>query len=602
MQADRIDLYRLFDSNVSYVAPLFQRPYVWTQERNWEPLWKAALGVAEQRLDNPKTIRPHFMGAIVLNQVATSTGAVPARELIDGQQRLTTLQILLAVLRDLAQARGFDRLHRAFHRLVENDAPLATKQHETYKVWPTNADREAFIAALTQEKSDGTTASKISQAYHYFMQVATAWIGEEDAEHRMLALHSALHYDLHIVAIDLDDNDDPQLIFETLNALGTPLLPADLVKNFLFHQAAAEEASAITLYERYWHDFDDDQDFWRAEVSQGRYTSPRIDHFLRHYLSLHTGNDVLVTRLFPTFKAYAASSSLSVEEHLKQFHAYAVIYRRFHIFPADSPEGIFFYRLGLLETTTIYPLLLEIYHRLGSTEKEHERLEMLADFESLLVRRQVCGLTTKNYNNFFLEILSALRDDFTPDGLRRYLLSRESDTARWPDDDEFRSAWTNRQLYRYLVRRRLRMILEALEMALRTEMTEDLPLPPKLTVEHIMPQQWLMHWPLSRPNPGDERSRQERANARNHILQTIGNLTLVTRKLNPSLSNGTWAKKRLALRKHSALTMNRELEDQPIWNEATIEQRSIDLYELARHLWSYPVSTETPHQSPQVDA
>lgn len=588
MQADRIDLYRLFDPSVTYVAPLFQRPYVWTQKHNWEPLWTAIKGLAEQRLSGAETIRPHFMGAVVLNQLDVPTGAVPARELIDGQQRLTTLQILLGALRDTAAEAELEDLRAAFSDLVTNKARFAKAPKDRYKVWPTNADRASFEAAIAPGAPD-LDDSKLAGARRYFYEAVDKWLdAQEDTAHALMALYEGLYYDLHIVAIDLDENDDPQLIFETLNALGTPLLPADLVKNYLFHQLNYDEEEATRLYELHWHPFDADQGYWRADLRQGRLVRPRIDHYLRHYLALKTGEDVRMDRLFPTFKTHSAASELSIGDHLADFHAYGDIYRSFSSFPAESPEGVFFHRLDALDTTTVYPLLLEVFARLG--DQPAERRQILSDIESFLVRRAVCRLTTKNYNKLFLDAVDQMDDEFSAASFRRFLLTREGDASHWPDDDAFRSAWLTSPLYRTLVRKRLRMILEALEVASRSSMTETTALPSKLTVEHVLPQQWHLHWPLSKNGAADDRSRQERADDRNHALHTVGNLTLVTKKLNPSMSNGTWTTKRKALRKHSALALNRDITESDEWSEAAIAARSKDLFELARSVWPYPGS------------
>lgn len=593
MQADRIDLFGLFNADVTFVAPLFQRPYVWDREPNWEPLWEAVRGVAEQHLNGARRIRPHFLGAVVLNQLPVPTGGVPARELIDGQQRLTTLQLLLAAIRDLAIRRGRDPFVKAFGRLVENEAPLATDVRDTFKVWPTNADRAAFMAAVRpgSDGADGSTGPKITGAYAFFADAVEGWVGEgEDAESRLRALYEALARGLHLVAIDLDekDGDDPQLIFETLNALGTPLLPADLVKNYLFQRVADSDADAVRLYNKYWRPYDEDQAYWRTPTTHGRVTRPPIDHYLQHYLTLQTVSDVPATKLFPTFKDFAVGADLSVEDHLARFHSYSETYRSFSSFPRSTPEGTFFYRLETLDVTTVYPLLLEVFQRLGGAGAAGERRQILTDIESFLVRREVCRLATRSYNRVFLDALERMKADFSAATLRAFLLEREGDNARWPDDKEFKAAWMQYALFRLLVRRRLRMILEALEAAVRTDKTEDIGLPPKLTVEHVMPQQWALHWPLVRNGEDDGRSRQERADARSHTVQTIGNLTLLTEKLNPSLSNGTWAKKRAALRRHSALALNREIAEHDEWDEAAIERRSADLFEVARRTWPYP--------------
>ena len=295
---------------------------------------------------------------------------------------------------------------------------------------------------------------------------------------------------------------------------------------------------------------------------------------------------MIATQLFPTFKEYASESALTPAQHLASFREYGDIYRSFSSFPIQSPEGTFFYRLDALDTTTVYPLLLEVFARFR--DDETERQQILTDLESFLVRRSVCKLTPKNYNRLFLEAVDQTANDFTADSLRRFLLTREGDSSRWPSDEEFRPHWLKQPLYTSLKRNRLRMILEGIETAARTAMTESVALPPGLTVEHVLPQKWSRSWPSPKSAPGDERTKQERIAARDQALHTAGNLTLVTGTLNPSMSNGSWATKRSALRKHSALTLNREIADAEAWDEEAIAARSARLFDLAARVWPYP--------------
>ena len=222
------------------------------------------------------------------------------------------------------------------------------------------------------------------------------------------------------------------------------------------------------------------------------------------------------------------------------------------------------------------------------------------------MRRAICKLTPKNYNRLFLDALDQTADEFSADAIRRFLLSREGDSSRWPDDREFKASWTQQPLFNTLKRSRLRMILEAIESQARTDLTEEMALPPGLTVEHVMPQRWATTWPRPKATPGDERTHQERVAARDHALHTVGNLTLVTGKLNPSMSNGSWAKKRSALRTHSALTLNREIAEADEWDEETIASRANRLFSLATWVWRYPAEVaggkDLPNGAPNVDA
>src|SRR3954454_16936292 len=147
MQANKRSLGHIFDPSLRLVVPLFQRPYVWKQEANWLPLWESIQDVAERRLNNAP--RPHFLGAIVLDQLKTPTGDIDTRQIIDGQQRMTTFQLVLAALRDRCKAGGDERYHKAFSKLTTNEVPLSDEADDVFKVWPTNADRTQFRTVMT---------------------------------------------------------------------------------------------------------------------------------------------------------------------------------------------------------------------------------------------------------------------------------------------------------------------------------------------------------------------------------------------------------------------------------------------------------------------
>jgi hypothetical protein len=148
MKADKLTVNGLFDPNERRDAPLFQRPYVWDEESNWEPLWESIRGLATKRLvDN--IVRPHFLGTIVLDQLLTQAGKLHVRQLIDGQQRLTTLQLALAAARDLCLERGANKYRESFKGLTDNHVPLSDDVEDVFKVWPTNADRDEFRTVMT---------------------------------------------------------------------------------------------------------------------------------------------------------------------------------------------------------------------------------------------------------------------------------------------------------------------------------------------------------------------------------------------------------------------------------------------------------------------
>jgi uncharacterized protein with ParB-like and HNH nuclease domain len=598
MKVDKLTLERIFERDERLEAPLFQRPYVWKQEENWMPLWESTCTVAEKRLSGLPT-RPHFLGTIVLDQVKTPLGRLHARQIIDGQQRLTTLQLALAAARDLCGKFSEHRYAKAFEKLVVNDVPLSDDPNDTFKVWPTNADREDFRRVMKagspsivrkMNNSHLQDERLIPNAYLYFADTVDEWLGPagtDDFLKRLDALYIALRDDLHLVVIDLEAQDDAQEIFETLNALGTPLLPADLVKNYLFRSAEAQAEDTKSLYERFWAPFDTEQGYWRKQVRQGRLKRPRLDLFLSHYLTLMLGQEVLIAQLFSDYRSFVENThGRTAANHLELFRDYANVYKGFDDFEDSSREGIFFYRLNELDTTTVYPLLLEVVKRSNATDKDDELHQILGDLESFLVRRTVCELTPKNYNKLFVELVRQLgkNDDFSAGAIRSFLLSQEAETSRWPTDEELEKAWLALQFYKRIKKSKLRMILEALEAALYTGKTEKVVIERRLTIEHLLPREWDRHWPLSLSGGTGDADRQ--AEKRKEMLHRIGNLTLLTKHLNPAVSNGPWEKKRQEILKHSGLNLNRTLPE--TWDEKAIDARSEELAKIAIKVWPHP--------------
>jgi len=606
MKADKLTLERVFERTERLEAPLFQRPYVWKKEHNWLPLWESIQKVAEKR-STGVTTRPHFLGTIVLDQLKTPTGKIHARQIIDGQQRLTTLQLALAAARDLCCKFGHDPYAQAFKKFTDNHVPLSDDPDDVFKVWPTNADREDFrdvMGAGAPEEvrrlphSDPEDLWLIPDAYLYFSDRFADWLGpttSEDFMTRLDAFYETLKSDLHVVVIDLEENDDPQLIFETLNALGTPLLPADLVKNYLFHKAEGEGEDTHKLHAQFWRTFDTDKAYWRKEVRQGRLKRARLDLFLGHYLTMNVGEDVSIPHLFSTFRDFVEKANgKSAATHTELFRSYADVYRSFDECPSDSREELFFRRLRQMDTTTVYPLLLEVFKRHPSAVTREDLETILVDLESFLVRRAVCQLTPKNYNRLFADMTKQLRgkNDFSASAVRAFLLAQTAETARWPQDEEFKTSWLFVNFYTRLRAAKTRMVLEAIEAALYTGKTERVQIQGGLTIEHLLPRGWQeQDWPLQPGNATSEEL-QEATRFRNEMVHTIGNLTLLTKKLNPAISNGSWAKKRTEILKHSALTLNRAFQDVDAWNELLIHKRSEKLFEYTVPVWPHPGGDE----------
>ncbi|WP_439524664.1 DUF262 domain-containing protein [Marivita sp.] len=605
MQVGTLAIQHLFEKDVLYRVPLYQRPYVWKQDEQWQPLWEDLRRLSEDLLSG-KQPRSHFLGASVQDRPSVPPGQIETRLLIDGQQRLTTLQLLLRAFEDVVKLEVDSRYHKAIGKLIRNQHPLSTEDYEGYKIWPTNADRYdyqtvmesadrvALLKAYGMRSDAKSLGRNIPDGYLFFHDAISEWLSENEGaekDKKIPTLYSAVRDNVRLVVIDLDEKDDAQLIFETLNARGTPLLSADLVKNSLLSEIQDNGGEAEKAYQKYWQAFDKDAPFWRAEIGRGHARRARIEIFLQHAVTLLTGDDVSAAHLYAAYRDFALGPNAgSPEERIKIIKKYGEIYRGIDKGHEEPRIQTFLDRLKIMDIGTAYPFLLKLFDVLDA--RVDLLTEVLSDMESFLVRRMACRLSTRGYNRLFVDLIGEVEGalDQIPQRIRDNLLSRTAEFDRWPSDDEFRKAWVNNPLYENLTRPRLRLILEAMEAALRGDFAETKEVPKNLTVEHVMPQKWQAHWPL----PG-ETSEVEEALHRDELIHTIGNLSLLNEKLNPAQSNKAWVVvddpdggKREALEKHSVLYLNKRLCEQGSWSEAKIKERSCELFDSAKRIWRLP--------------
>ena len=613
MQAFTRSVFDLFSAKKRYLVPMFQRPYVWGRERQWEPLWEDIRTKAQEHLEGNE-VDPHFLGAIVINQIRTFGAAIPAHEIIDGQQRLTTFQLFLAAFRDIAVEFDDPEISAELASYTLNTGKKAGADEE-FKIWPTRSDQPAFSHTLKAGSKDAIEAAyppvlirkklqprhRLVEAYLFFQASIRDFLTEgppEEADQRLQALFSALQNSLQLVSIELETKDDPQVIFETLNARGEPLLSSDLLRNFIFLRAKREDLSSDDLYDAYWQPFDvepaEDGDpakfFWKIEERQGRLSRPRLDLFIQHFLSLKTGRDVNVGRLFHDYRHWIEKEKpyTNVEAELKELKRYSRVFSKFFVPEPETPLGKFILRLQrLLDTNTVFPFLL--YLEADSGIPLPERSQILKDLESYLVRRMVCGLTEKAYNTLFLQLMRNLRDLESPSAMafRGILLGLAGESRAWPDDSKFAEAWLNQPIYRASKSSaRIETMLRAIEEFEVDGRREQIRVLTPLTIEHVMPQEWEEHWPL--PNSADAlASKLER----DTLIHTFGNLTLLTNKLNSSVSNASFPEKRSAIIKESALRLNTHFQDIENWDEPSIKHRGAILLRVATQVWPFPTST-----------
>ena len=398
---------------------------------------------------------------------------------------------------------------------------------------------------------------------------------------------------LQVVVIDLVKDDDAQVIFETLNARGEPLLPADLLRNFIFLRAARFGENQEALYEEYWRRFDDE--FWRVEVRQGRLYRPRSDLYLQHYLASRRTVDIPIKHLFVEYKFWIDREKpfKTVREELATLAKQGDEFRRILEPKRDDVLFGLVTFLDRFDIRTTYPLLL---HLLESGLTEDQWYVVSQTLESYLLRRAVCDLTTKGYNRIFLTLTRSLRAGGTsPESLRSHLAGLRGESSEWPDDNTFRDAWQTRHAYQTLQNPKVVHILERLNNTYLSVKSEDITIESPLTVEHILPQDWLDHWPLPDGSKGltvqalwestPDNARAEATKRRNAILQTFGNLTIISQPLNSSVKNKGWAEKKPALLSASLLPINQQLHSVETWDEGAIDERSRRLFERALKIW-----------------
>jgi hypothetical protein len=652
MKAGPIEIGTMLQNRNRYCVPIYQRHYVWNREKQWEPFWQDIRTKAVERLAGRDRRFSHFMGAVVLESRAKpSVKQVPSFQVVDGQQRLTTFQLFLTAARHYAQLIKHETSVGNITRYLLNSDPhlMEDAAVEIYKVWPTQSNRSLFVdiigskdrASLRKSYADHwyakaqrdqvkeySTTPAMLRAYGYFYDRIkhsvetddlhddlveapeiedTVAAADEDGipkELKLDAIWQSLLEEFKVVEIVLDEGDDAQVIFETLNDRGEPLLAADLVRNNIFQRADARREDAEGLFKKHWKPFENP--FWSAMEKQGRYKKQRIEFFLANFIAGKLAGDVTISKLFSEYKAFLRPPRNSttpryatVEEEIRDLEAYGKIYREIIERKSGSPLAIFSARLKPWDVTTINPLLLRLWSSEMSDEEKKKSLDTLL---SLIVRRAVCGLTTKNYNNLFLSIVAELqKKGWAYENLRSYLLGLTAESGRFPQDAEFENAIASKPLYTSLGAPRIRSLLSEIELAKRGKKQEDKSLPETLAVEHILPQNWRKHWPMdAEPQPTaadfhqaifaviEDETIVGRIVRRDRLKHTLGNLTLVTPSFNSGVSNLAFDVKQKEFEDQSILMLTKDFVKKKKWEEADITARSKVLFETASLVWSTP--------------
>ena len=545
MKANEANLLRFLDSTKQFILPIFQRRYSW-EKRHCEQLWEDLLRVGEN-----EDIPSHFLGSIV--SIGDGSPTVPKFLVIDGQQRLTTLSLLLSALGRAIEAKNVDiridrsRLEGYYLFNDKEDGELR------YKQLLTPHDKDTLIQLLeTGEASDHT--SLLVANYRFF----------EDKLKRvdLETVYNGIQK-LMIVDIALDSrSDNPQLIFESLNSTGLSLSQADLIRNYVL--MGQEPNIQSRLHETYWYPM---------EQSFGTDYAKRFDLFIRDYLTLKTRQIPNKGQVYESFKRYVADKREpeALETIVKEIVLYSKHYVRIALLEETDREfRACLEDLHALRVEVVFPFLLGIYedYTQGQIEKA-EVIETLRLVESYVFRRAICDVPTRGLNKIFMALTGKIDKSNSLQNLK-IAFSRMTGTHRFPSDDEFQREFLIKNVYHLHTRDYL---LRKLENDGRKEpiRVED------YTIEHIMPQTLSEEW---QPELGEDwREVHEK------YLHTIGNLTLTG--YNSELSNNTFMDKQLMEGGFldSPLRLNENLREAERWDETAIVNRAEMLLEKACKIW-----------------
>lgn len=595
----------IFGQSQRLDVPLFQRPYVWNEGNQWEPLWNDINHAVDRLEEGGGDGQPHFLGAVVLQQTTNPTGSLQTRIVIDGQQRLTTLQVLLDAIQAQFEALGAANPARRLETLIVNPEAFCEQEHDRFKVWPTIRDQDAFAEVMNAPAPvdyDNLVhrEHRLVEAHRFFSTKTQEWLTADDADSDLITkraemLEKVARDLIQVVVIDLEADENAQEIFETLNARGAQLTAADLIKNFVFQRLSEDNEDTDKAYWSHWQKFE--TGFWEQELSVGRRRYSRSSIFLNHWLIARTGEEIVARDVFSRFKRYGDhESNTSMAGLVAEISRSAEVYRKLvegeskHN-PIDRLE-LFAYRTSTLQSEVFKPVVVWLLDPDLEPIPDTEITRCLDVVESWLVRRMLVRATTKSYGQTAAELVSLLRrNDRASAGqnTEQFFAEQTADSRYWPSDRAVTQALAEMPAYKRLQRRRLRMVLEAVEDH-RRGWSEGKPgmggervARGSYHIEHVMPQSWQKAWPL-----GDYPDLE-----RDEIVHNLGNLTLLTNSLNSSVSHSAWSKKREALKMFDVLKINSDLLSVgDTWDEDHIFGRAQRLAQTICQIWPVPEGHE----------
>jgi len=562
VKATEAKLLAFLQKSPQFVIPIYQRTYSWT-DKQCRQLWDDIL-----RAGSSDTIAVHFIGSIVYIEQRLSQVSHQAPLLvIDGQQRLTTVSLLIeALARALGDGEPVDGFSAAKLRHYYLSNPLESGDRY-FKLLLSQTDNASLKAVIKNAEQPKEPSLRVTQNFDLFGELLAGQKGDLAPVCRGLAK-------LVVVDIALSrDQDNPQLIFESMNSTGKELSQADLIRNFIL--MGLEPGLQTRLYEEYWRPME-------LDFGQEAYGT-QFDSFMRHYLTVRTGDIPREREVYEAFKDYSRTTPVrdaGIEALVKEIRAFAGYFCALALGrEQDAALGMAFHDLRELKVEVAYPFLLELYHDYANgTLSAADFATAVRLVEAYVFRRAICAIPTNSMNKTFATFGKALEKDHYLESIQAHFLTLPS-YRRFPADDEFRRDLHTRDVYNFRSRSYWLRRLENHGRKERVPVDE-------YTIEHILPQ-----------NPDLAAAWQqalgpEWRRVQQQWLHTIGNLTLTG--YNAEYSDRPFLEKRdmpddpeKALR-HSPLKLNAGLGQLDAWNEAAIQERAGRLADQALTVWTAP--------------
>ncbi len=563
MKANETKLLTFLHSSRQFAIPIYQRTYSWT-EKECRQLWDDIV-----RAGSDDSISVHFVGSIVyIDKADANLTAWEPLLVIDGQQRLTSVSLLLAALaRAVGETEPFDGFSC---RKIENYYLLNPEEvgERHYKLLLSQTDKESLTAIVGKHEMPQEQSLRIDQNFKLFEELVASHT--KDLTVVCKGLNKLLMVDIKLKR----GEDNPQLIFESMNSLGKELSQADLIRNFIL--MGLEQELQTSLYSQFWRPM---------EVGFGQEAyGTHFDSFMRHYLTVKTGEIPRIDDVYEAFKAYAHSAETAtagVESLVKDIRDYAQHFCAMALnAEPDTELNQAFDDLRQLKVDVAYPFLLELYYdyKAGALSKD-DLLAIVRMVEAYVFRRAICAIPTNSMNKTFATFSKNVKKDQYLENVKAHFLGLPS-YRRFPSDEEFNRDLQTRDLYNFRSRSYWLRRLENHDRRERVMVDE-------FTIEHILPQNENLSQEWRESLGSDWKRIQET------WLHTLGNLTLTA--YNSEFSDRPFTYKRdmpdapeKGL-KQSPLKLNQGLAVLDVWDEETIKERAQKLASLAVSVWSAPV-------------